>query len=41
MNEVLGIKAAQSSIDRNKIIGVANERAKSAADIASDIPDIF
>ena len=41
MNEVLGIKAAQSSIDRNKIIGVANERAKSAADIAADIPDIF
>lgn len=41
MKEILGVKEAQSALDRNKVIGSANERVVSAADVANDIPDIF
>lgn len=41
MASVIDVKKAQNDLDRNKVIGLADERAVSAADIASDIPDIF
>lgn len=41
MNEVKGVKEAQLSLDRGKIIGTPTERTLAASQVADDIPDIF
>ena len=41
MNDHKGVKEAQLSLDRGKIIGTPTERTLAASQVADDIPDIF